>query len=443
MSNSDTTWSADGTNIPNIAPHTKTKHLLIEQYVTDLICTLYGTGKHGVKTFTIVDGFSGGGIYNDRESHNTWQGSPIRLINAVREGYLKSQRTYPLDVKFIFIEKNKEHLKCLKNVAMCQAGFEELLDEQIHTFTTEFPLGIGKRIEQCEFISDEFENQVNYCVFHGEQRRGHSLFFLDPYGYLNVSMESFRKINSLNKSEIIYTLMARDIERFVIDKNGKERENFYKKLEAEDYFKNLEKLQGFGREAKFRDESMRLFREKGNAKKVFTFAMIPTKDKRVLYYLIHICSHLRALEVMKDSSWLYNNINYQYHYEIYGYGFRTASYYEEHQLELQLDINQHSKIACIERLSKDLDDLVLENNSEGVTLIELCNKTMEFNPATREHYCEYLRLLRDEKQIKILRKNKKTNLYKETKSNNLKNCDIITMTNIKQLSLFNRFHIKK
>ena len=103
MSNSDTKWSADGTTIPNIEPHTKTKHLLIEQYVTDLIYTLYGTGKYGVTSFTIVDGFSGGGIYNDRESHNTWHGSPIRLINAVREGYLKSQRTYPLDVKFIFI----------------------------------------------------------------------------------------------------------------------------------------------------------------------------------------------------------------------------------------------------------------------------------------------------------------------------------------------------
>ena len=59
---------------------------------------------------------------------------------------------------------------------MCQAGFEELLDEQIHTFTTEFPKGIGQRIEQCEFISDEFENQVNYCVFQAEQRRGH--FFI-------------------------------------------------------------------------------------------------------------------------------------------------------------------------------------------------------------------------------------------------------------------------
>ena len=29
MSNSDTKWSADGQEIPDIEPHTKTKHLLI------------------------------------------------------------------------------------------------------------------------------------------------------------------------------------------------------------------------------------------------------------------------------------------------------------------------------------------------------------------------------------------------------------------------------
>lgn len=34
MSKSDTKWSADGTNIPNIEPHTKTKHLLIEHYLS-------------------------------------------------------------------------------------------------------------------------------------------------------------------------------------------------------------------------------------------------------------------------------------------------------------------------------------------------------------------------------------------------------------------------
>lgn len=88
MSKFPTKWSADGKIIPNIEPHTKTKHLLIEQYVSNLIYTLYGTGKYGVTSFTFVDGFCGGGIYNDRESHNTWYGSPIRLINAIREGYL-------------------------------------------------------------------------------------------------------------------------------------------------------------------------------------------------------------------------------------------------------------------------------------------------------------------------------------------------------------------
>ncbi|NEP47213.1 MAG: three-Cys-motif partner protein TcmP, partial [Okeania sp. SIO2H7] len=149
MSDSDTKWSADGKTIPDIEPHTKTKHLLIEHYVTKLIYTLYGTGKYGVTNFTFVDGFCGGGIYRDRESNQTLHGSPIRLINAVRQGYLKSKRTYPLSVKFIFIDKNKEHLDCLKNVAMSETDLEQLLDGKQHTFPTKIGEQIGQRIEQC------------------------------------------------------------------------------------------------------------------------------------------------------------------------------------------------------------------------------------------------------------------------------------------------------
>ncbi|NES83196.1 MAG: hypothetical protein F6K10_18310 [Moorea sp. SIO2B7] len=63
------------------------KHFLIltEQYVRDLIYTLYGKSfPHGIKTFTFIDGFCGGGIYQGPESSNHWYGSPIRLIKAVR-----------------------------------------------------------------------------------------------------------------------------------------------------------------------------------------------------------------------------------------------------------------------------------------------------------------------------------------------------------------------
>jgi three-Cys-motif partner protein len=425
MSNSDTKWSADGTNIPNIEPHTKTKHLLIEQYVTDLIYTLYGTVfPRGTDTFTFVDGFSGGGTYNDRESQNTWSGSPIRLINAVRKGYLKSQRTYPLNVKFIFIDKKKEHLECLKNVAMPQAGLGQLSDEKPHTFTTEFPKGIGTRIEQCEFIRDEFENKVDYCLEQAKQRKGHSLFFLDPYGWCDVSMESLRKINSIkNKSEIIYTFMIDFIKRFIYDPKWTGRTTFEQILETDGYFdiNHFQTLDTFGEQAEFRNELMRLFRDRGNAKKIITFAMMPKNDHRVLYYLVHICSHLRALEVMKDGSWNFSNLDYQYHYDIYGFGFRSALFYKENQLKLELDINQDSEKVCLNKLSKNIDYLI-NQNPEGILFKTLCEKTMELNPATRKHYCGYLKFLQDAKEIEIVRKRK---IIKITEKTELQNSDII------------------
>ncbi|GCL44197.1 hypothetical protein NIES80_39230 [Dolichospermum planctonicum] len=132
------------------------------------------------------------------------------MINSVEEGYLKSGRTYPLNVKFIFIDKKKEHLECLKNIAMSQAELEDLSDGNQHTVKTEF----ADLILECEFINDKFENKVDYCVFQSENRKGHSLFILDPYGWSDVSMASFRKINSLKKSEIIYTFMVDFIKRF-------------------------------------------------------------------------------------------------------------------------------------------------------------------------------------------------------------------------------------
>ncbi|HEY9849613.1 MAG TPA: three-Cys-motif partner protein TcmP [Leptolyngbyaceae cyanobacterium] len=425
MSSSDTKWSADGQTIPDIEPHTKTKHLLIEQYVTDLICTLYGkVFPRGTDTFTFVDGFCGGGVYNQRESQNTCYGSPIRLINAVRTGYLKSERTYPLNVKFIFIDKNKEHLECLKNVAMFQAGFGQLSDEEPHTFTTEFPKGIGRRTEQCVFICDEFENKVNYCVHEAEQRKGHSLFFLDPYGWSDVSMESFRTIiNSLNKSEIIYTFMIDFIKRFIYDPKWTGRTTFEKILETDGYFdiNHFKNLDTFGEQAEFRNELMRLFRDRGNAKKIITFAMMPKNDHRVLYYLVHICSHLRALEVMKDGSWSFNNLNYQYHYDIYGFGFKSALFYEENQLKLELNINEDSETSCLNRLSKDIDYLI-NKNPDGISFKMICEKTMEFNPATRKHYCKYLQFLQDAKEIEIFRKAK---IIKITDKAELQNSDII------------------
>lgn len=52
----------------------------------------------------------------------------------------------------------------------------------------------------------------------------------------------------------------------------------------------------------------------------------------------------------------------------------------------------------------------------------LCAKTMELNPATRKHYCKYLQLLQDAKEIEIVSKGK---IIKITEKTKLQNSDII------------------
>lgn len=429
MSETQAKWSADGSYLPHIDPHTQAKHRILEAYIENLIITLYGTGKHGLEKFTFVDGFCGGGIYNDQDNKKPWSGSPIRIINAVREGYKKSKRTYPLDVKFIFIDNNPNHLKCLKYYSMPQSGFEELIDEQPHEFMSEW----GKRIEQCEFMCGEFEDLVNQCVFKVELRRGHSFFLLDPFGWSDVSMSSFRKINSLPKSEILYTYMIDFLKIYVLGKHGNNQESFNRILEADGYYElaNLENMDSFGEQSYYRNESMRLFRDKGNAKYIFTFSLIPRGEVRVLYYLIHISSNLRALEVMKDSFWQENNLDYQYHFEIYGYGFQTAKYYAKNQMALSFDITKNSHKFCIEKLDKDLSNL-LYNHKEGIEFYDICHKTIQLNPANRNHYTAYINMLRNDKVIEVWRKNERVKEKRIT----IQNKDIIKMTGMKQLSLF-------
>lgn len=427
MSNAE--WSADGSGLPSIDPHTKAKHQIIEEYITNLIHTLYGKARYGVNTFTFIDGFCGGGMYYDRDNKTTWEGSPIRLIKAVRAGYERSKREYSLNIKFIFIDSKKAHLDCLKNYSLPQAGMENLVDGKEHIINK------GNYIEQCEFILGEFEDSIDECILKADVRKGHSLFILDPFGWTDVSMKSIRKINSLKKSEIIYTYMINFIKRFLTqrDSNSK-RAAFQETLEADGYYDlaRLEKLDTCGEQSYLRNESMRLFRDKGKSKYVFTFSMIPKGGTLVLYYLIHISKNLTALEVIKESFWKKNNLDYQYHFEIYGQGFKSADFYEQNQISLRFNITQDSHEFCLRKLDQELGNFIY-NYEEGIPFRYMCDQTMELNPASRSHYEQYINQLRADKSIEILRKDEIVRGKKVILQRN----DIIRPTSVKQLSLLN------
>lgn len=422
-------WSADGSDIPAIDPHTKAKHQIIEKYIENLIITLYGKGRYGERTFTFIDGFCGGGIYDDHHNHTEWEGSPIRIINAVRRGYKYSRRKSPLNVKFIFIDSNQKHLDCLKNYSMPKAGLEQLVDDKTHEFKGEF----GHLTEECEFRCGKFEDLVNECVWKVDLRKGHSFFLLDPCGWDDVSMESIRKINCLRGSEIVYTYMIQQLKRFIIGKHGKDKDKFNKILEANGYYElvNLKHLDRHEQQCSLRNESMRLFRNKGYAKYLFTFSLIPRGEIEVLYYLIHFSNNLTALAVVKESFWQENNLDYQYYFEIYGYGFKSAEFYEEGQLSLKFDITQDNHEFCVKQLDRDLGKLIRKNN-EGIRFRDLCEQTMQLNPASKPHYTSYINRLMKEKEIEVWRKGK---LVRGSRLF-LQKDDIIKLTNYKQILLF-------
>ncbi|GFE69222.1 three-Cys-motif partner protein TcmP [Chroococcus sp. FPU101] len=421
-------WSADGSVIPEAEPHTKAKHYILETYIVNLIHTLYGKGRYGVTNFTFIDGFCGGGLYKDSQEIDMWYGSPVKIIQAVREGYKKSQRNYSLNVQYIFIDNQKEHLDYLKNYAMPRAGLDELCDEKIHTFKDEF----GTRTEQCEFFHGEFEKLIDFCILRAEHFRGHSFFLLDPCGWTDVSMNSIRKIHSLTKSEILYTFMIDFIARFITERDTKLQKAFHDILEADSYYdlKKITDLSSASVQCYLRNESMRLFRERGKFEKAFTFSMVPKGDTRPLYYLIHLSKSLTALQVIKDSFWQNNNLSYQYYFEIYGYTFRTTDYYEENQTFLEFDITENNYDYSIRKLHQQLVDLIY--NQKEITFLNLCEKTMELNPANREQYVKLINFLRMEGDIEVIRNDKLLN----GKKPDLQKNDIIKQPSTKQLRFF-------
>lgn len=403
MSDSKPKWSSDGKKIPEIDLHTKAKHQIIEKYIERLILKLYAETRFGETKFTFIDGFSGGGIYRDPETNKIWAGSPIRIINAVREGYKKSNRNYtePLHVRYIFIDASKSNLTCLKNHAMGEFDLESLTNQQPHTY--KYKEEFVGMIEQCEFFHGEFEKLLNMCILKVEAHTGHSFFLLDPFGWTDVSMDSFRKINSLKKSEILYTYMIDYIKRFLSERYTSQKNNFQTILEADDYYKDA-KLEdsSIGQQCYLRDQSIKLFYERGKGKYIFTFSLIPKGQHIVLYYLIHMSQNLTAVEVMKDCFEFSNNLEYQYHYEIYGYGFKTAEYYNDNQLNLELNISQDSYEFCLSKLDGDVGKLISQN-PDGIRFKDILN-TMHLNPANRNLYNEYINRSVNEKEIEIWRK---------------------------------------
>jgi three-Cys-motif partner protein len=405
-------WLADGSHIPDIPLHTKAKHRVLEEYVQAWIETLAGHGKFGVKTVTLIDGFCGGGIYRDDDE--LWEGSSLRMIRRIQEGFSTVQSRKPwqeLDFEFIFIDNDREHTACLE-LQLRNAGFEELL-----------------RTEKCKIITENFEDALDFCISRIRERKGYSFFFLDPFG-LNISPAIVRRILGIGRSEILFNYMLSGLVRLFKHRDNKFK-NIFEYLEAGNYYHEIPKSEEDfqARQALLRDETLRLFRQEGKAQFAHTFSLI-SKRKAPLYYLVHLSSNPTALTVMKDVSWEQNNLHYQFDYGACGVGYKTIEELEENLYVF--DINADNINYCLNDLIERIANFVMQSNQEiNPSFSTAYCSTFQENPATKDLYIQAVNQLQEDGEIIILRNGK------ETKSRLIRPKDILRKNKAKQLFAFN------
>jgi three-Cys-motif partner protein len=390
-------WSADGSFIPTLEVHTKKKHEILTDYLHDWVVTLCGNHPLMEKKITIVDGFCGGGIYNDTETEKKWFGSPIRILKSIEAGLKdvlekKKKPNFKLDFLLICIDENKEHLGCLKNT-LVDAGYEKYIGKEIIILHSKFDLAIDKVMQKVD------------------ERKGHSFFFLDPFGYTDFSMQHIRRIMHLGKVEILLTYMIDFIQRFLEEKEGKLRDAFHLILEADDYYtlKDLRNIDTIHQQEYLRNETIRLFRDRTGVKYIFSFSLLANKSI-VKYYLVHLSNHQTALRVLKDSLWKHNNIDlsYGYNYGIYGVGHITPEYLEDKIIGSLFEIKDSNRQAAIKSLEKYLMPSI-EATSIGKPFNVLERETIQENPSSKDIYEDFLNQMRTDKDILIYRNNKVTN----------------------------------
>lgn len=380
-------WSADGSQLPDIPAYAKTKHLVLQEYVRNWIEVLCGHGAHGVQRVTLVDGFCGGGMYKDGEQ--LWEGSALRMIRMVEEGLKTVQERKPwhkLEPEFIFIDNNIEHTKCLE-LQLRKAG----LEKYFHS---------GK----CHIITNSFESELDTCLDKIRKRKAYSFFFLDPFG-LAATPTVVGKIMALGKSEVLFTHMLSGLVR-ILERTDRVHVKTFQEFEVDEFYKGLANQRDFlSRQGFLRNQGLLLYRQKSNVEYAWTFAIMEG-IKTVLYYLIHLSSNPTALEVMKKTLVKYNNLEYQYHYGVYGLGFRELEFFEDNLTTY--NIGEQNRETCLNTLREEQVIPNVYNSQNGITFEELYINTMQENPALLEDYIDVIYQLSVEKDVKIIRDGKIT-----------------------------------
>ncbi|MCD6099866.1 MAG: three-Cys-motif partner protein TcmP [Candidatus Marinimicrobia bacterium] len=261
--------------------HTRVKHELLRKYLYAWVIKL---GKFHRKVI-FFDGFAGRGEYIDEKTGEVLTvGSPIIALRLADELLQlceqKGRRSYFDKFICIAIEKGVENFRNLQPVVDREKEdikFKDKIDILL--------------------INDEFANVVSELVEQVGVKIAPSFFFIDPFGFSGVPFEAVKNILSLPRTEIFFTFMSRDINRFLeLPQVEKHLDALYPTSEWREICRIIDWQE---RDRRLLNLYIKSLYEEAGVKYVWPFRVCMDEKYQTLYYLIHATNHFDGLKIMK------------------------------------------------------------------------------------------------------------------------------------------------
>ncbi len=372
---------------PVLGEHSVAKHDIFEQYVGIYIERLTRTPGQTMLNLTLVDGFSGGGLY--RRDGSEVDGSPLRLLSAVEaaDKVLKATRAKGFVVRadFFFIDENPQHIAFLKDL-LIKRGYRSRLEQDIFV--------------RCAFFEEVCPDILVHIQKKGTAHR--SLFFLDQYGWSDVRLATIRTIlGTLRNPEILLTFAVDALIDFLSVKTVESQALLKIELTREDVRALMNLKTGEGWRYLIQNGLYRHVQDRTNSR-FYTPFFIHSVEAHRSYWLLHLSNHRQARDEMGKLHWKLNN-RFQHHG---GAGFHSLGFDPSCDLRQGLftfmfddDAMKRSEAAVLAQLPRMIHDASYDG--EGLPVETLFAGNCNDTPVTSDILSRQLALLRNEGELVI------------------------------------------
>lgn len=178
---------------PRLQPHSAAKLSLIKHYLEQYFNTVTSIPQMEQLQISLIDGFCGGGVFEDSNGGNV-SGTPMIMLQSIKDAEKRinqeRHKKLTINARYYFIDKSKPATDYLKNEIQNTEFLSKIIDGSIQILP-------GKFEEKYEDIIRDIRLKAP---------AGRSIFLLDQCGYNRVPPSICRNIlKSLPKSEIILT----------------------------------------------------------------------------------------------------------------------------------------------------------------------------------------------------------------------------------------------